>query len=724
MEIKNFIKKKLIAKLMVMSLAVGGFCINQSLPAHATEVTPDNPSSGNKVIFSDSDYTVNGKNTKYDDSVSRVEGGHTDSGDANNNTLTIESGTVRNTSGEEYTFVNGGFTQNGNTNENTLIINNGTFYTWVEGGWSNSNGDALKNTITIKNGDFHAIVDGGYTVNGNASHNIVNIEGGTFHEGSLSGFGSYGIYGGYVSRSGDAIGNVINISGGKINGVIYSGYTKNGTTADNKINISGNPDLSNANIYAGRSDSGSTYGNSININTKNITAKNIGGFESLNYEFPSDLSNGDTILTLTNGSTDLSNTTININSAGGTDLHTGDTFTLLRNNNGITVSNVTNSGVISEGVSLDYGLSIPEIEGTTTSSSSSRSFIERNDEESSSINNLTKITAVVGELKGDGIKYPTEELVKPPVKSNIVLIDSGHDRIINWLPPEDDYKDIDIMEEDPKNDFKIFANTSFSSLKTKTGNGSFIRSRNGGMDIGFAKAVESSSGNKLYFAPLFDYGSGNYDSYLKDGIHGHGTSSYCAGGFIFRKMNKGSGFYYEASARYGRARSNFSSGDFLAGDTPVRVSYSVSAPIYAGHIHLGKIYPINRENTFQVYGHYFHTHQGGMDTTLSSGESYNFDSVDSGRLRVGVRLIRQTSNKKNRFYSGLAYQYEFTDDAVGHYKGYSTSKNDTKGSSGMIELGWQLKPSKKSPWMLDLNAVGWVGHQKGITCQAKIKKAF
>ena len=42
----------------------------------------------------------------------------------------------------------------------------------------------------------------------------------------------------------------------------------------------------------------------------------------------------------------------------------------------------------------------------------------------------------------------------------------------------------------------------------------------------------------------------------------------------------------------------------------------------------------------------------------------------------------------------------------------------------MLELGWQLKPSKKSHWMVDLGAVGWIGYQKGITCQAKIKKAF
>ena len=42
----------------------------------------------------------------------------------------------------------------------------------------------------------------------------------------------------------------------------------------------------------------------------------------------------------------------------------------------------------------------------------------------------------------------------------------------------------------------------------------------------------------------------------------------------------------------------------------------------------------------------------------------------------------------------------------------------------MLELGWQIKPTKGSPIMLDLGAVGWIGYQKGITCHAKFKKAF
>ena len=63
-------------------------------------------------------------------------------------------------------------------------------------------------------------------------------------------------------------------------------------------------------------------------------------------------------------------------------------------------------------------------------------------------------------------------------------------------------------------------------------------------------------------------------------------------------------------------------------------------------------------------------------------------------------------------------------DSVATYKGYSTPSAGKSGSSGMFEFGWQIKPIKNNPWMVDINTTGWIGHQKGITAMAKIKKSF
>ena len=46
------------------------------------------------------------------------------------------------------------------------------------------------------------------------------------------------------------------------------------------------------------------------------------------------------------------------------------------------------------------------------------------------------------------------------------------------------------------------------------------------------------------------------------------------------------------------------------------------------------------------------------------------------------------------------------------------------GASGMIEIGWLMRPLKDNPWTLDIHATGWIGMQQGVTAMAKVKKAF
>ena len=47
-----------------------------------------------------------------------------------------------------------------------------------------------------------------------------------------------------------------------------------------------------------------------------------------------------------------------------------------------------------------------------------------------------------------------------------------------------------------------------------------------------------------------------------------------------------------------------------------------------------------------------------------------------------------------------------------------------KGSSGLIELGWQVKPGKKSPMTIDVGVAGWVGKQRGITANVQANWTF
>ena len=144
---------------------------------------------------------------------------------------------------------------------------------------------------------------------------------------------------------------------------------------------------------------------------------------------------------------------------------------------------------------------------------------------------------------------------------------------------------------------------------------------------------------------------------------------------------------------------------------------------FSGHLKLGKAFRLNKNNLLDVYGIYSHAHQGGMSADLSSGEHYNFSSANSGRFRIGYRLSTRTS-KISRIYTGLAYQYEHASGITATYKDYKTPSAGDNGSSGMLEIGWIIKPLKVSPWAVDINTTGWVGHQRGVTAFAKIQKAF
>ena len=112
-----------------------------------------------------------------------------------------------------------------------------------------------------------------------------------------------------------------------------------------------------------------------------------------------------------------------------------------------------------------------------------------------------------------------------------------------------------------------------------------------------------------------------------------------------------------------------------------------------------------------------------MGANLSNGDHYQFSDADSGRFRIGYRLTTRTS-RISQIYTGLAYQYENATGVTATYKDYETPSAGESGSSGMIELGWIIKPLKALPWAVDINTTGWVGHQRGITAFAKVQKAF
>ena len=257
------------------------------------------------------------------------------------------------------------------TSGNTLTVNNNTAtYRDAYGGWTagtgtDATGDAANsstgNTVNLTSGTARNIY-GGFTSSdgGSATGNKVNISGGTVAP--ASGVGGT-VYGGYISSAtsaGDATGNRVTITGGSM-GDVYGGFTTGtGKTTGNTVNLG---DGTNA-MASGTSITGTlaggngadTTGNTLNI-YDSATAKNIRNFDTVHFKGNSPhIAAGDTLLTLTNGATNLDWKKIYVDDLDSvTASATGDhIFTLLKNTNTINLSNYSTTGTRGNIKSDDY----------------------------------------------------------------------------------------------------------------------------------------------------------------------------------------------------------------------------------------------------------------------------------------------------------------------------------------------------------------------------------
>ncbi|EFM22562.1 autotransporter outer membrane beta-barrel domain-containing protein [Selenomonas sp. oral taxon 149] len=260
--------------------------------------------------------------------------------------------------------------------------------------------------------------------------------------------------------------------------------------------------------------------------------------------------------------------------------------------------------------------------------------------------------------------------------------------------------------------YHLWAAQSGSAVRLNIG--SHVDAKGWNLNLGFARQ-KASERNTLTYGPFVEYGHGNYDSYLDDGTHGDGTASYIGAG-VMAKSAAESGSYIEGSVRVGRAKSDYT-GD-IAGR---HAGYDMSSTYYAAHIGIGQEKKLGN-GTIETYAKYFYTHQNGGSERLTSGDLYDFDDVDSHRLRVGARYTKQNGTGGS-FYTGLAYEYEFDGDARVSYAGYSTPTPTLKGGTGILELGYRFaRPGSNVSY--GLNLMGMTGKCRAITGSLQVNWAL
>ena len=264
-----------------------------------------------------------------------------------------------------------------------------------------------------------------------------------------------------------------------------------------------------------------------------------------------------------------------------------------------------------------------------------------------------------------------------------------------------------------------FFAASHSSLSHTTG--SYVDMRGYSMVVGLSRKINEPA-RQILIAPVVEYGRGNYDSYLDDGTHGWGDTSYLGLGLVCRTTYK-DGRFYEASLRGGRLQNDYTSYDYRFNGQKTHEQYDTSSVYYGIHLGIGREIGWAPRHKFTYYGKYFYTFNGSENYRLRNGQEYNNSSVQSHRLRLGIRDT-YAINEKNKAYAGLAWEHEFDGSAYAVYDGIRTESPTIKGDSYMLELGWVIKPYADDKLSFDVSATGWLGRQRGITGRVGINWMF
>ena len=629
--------------------------------------------------FKDADLTQGG-NTSGEFYAGQSEFGNSAVG----NKLTVTGGT-HDVIGGGHTAAPSAFAgaDQGDSRGNTVTLQNGTV-SGVYGGYvAGGNGDAKDNQVRIDGGSVANAVIGGYTAgSGNATGNTVTVTGGTV---------SGDIVGGYANVK-DASANIVDLGAVTVSGNVFGGRSGGaGTTNDNTIHLRGTQ--VSGTVTGGSAAAGT--GNTLAVHDFNTSVQDFSNVQNLHFYLPEETTgNSDrTMLRLGVQHKDIRGIHLGVGISGQQSaLQKGDIVSLMKvaANGALTTDEALDNDVSGmQGVSLKYQFALQKrstdelvaiVKDNAVMNEQTKSLVETRSAASAFLNGGADL------LSGMGMDAAETAAADGSNAAN-AAIRSGS--------------------------YEIWAAQGGSGERIETG--SYVDAKGWSLNVGFAKQDAIDKG-KLTYGPFVEYGRGSYDSYLDDGTHGDGSSSYIGGGFMVKATGADQS-YVEASLHAGRIKSDYS-GNISGTST----SYDASNNYMAGHIGLGRKFDLSGDAALEGYAKYFYSRQNGASATLITGEKYDFGSVTSSRVRLGMRYTKKLM-PRSEFYAGLAWEYEFDGDATATYEGYATPSPSLKGGSGMLELGYRFTP-KGSSVSYGVNLTGWQGKRKGITGGAHVSWAF
>lgn len=705
--------RRSLGRKILCSILAAGICGSASLALAANSggediVIDDLPTyagnngtgSNNEVYFDD-----NTKDYKY------VIGGFVDNDGFTKNNSVIVSGSTIGISGE----VNGGCVYgNGSADINSVIINSSTIdrFSMVNGGYVYGNGSAENNSVAIRDSVVVGTVNGGYirdnTEQSSANNNDVIIDDSDI-------FGS--VNGGYINSnksSGSANNNTVIISNSNITassmfGAVKGGYVEGSGSADDNKLIIVNSKLVGG-VYGGyvNENGDSASRNSVVIVDSTVSGIVVGGYaESKNAANTNN--NSVTIV----GNSDLTNAVLFGTNEDGQTENTliidgwSGTVKSINNFNSIKIESLAGGLNLKEGEKFDFV--------TVTESNSISGTIENADVIGIKAGVALEVDGTLG-IDGNNINIDVEHIRAQEQTAITTEARAGGTAFVNQ-GAEVVADNLNMLSQSAEG-INTFATVSGNNSKYDTGSYADINGWNSIIGIASTKEIGS---DKLNYGAFFENGSGNYNTYNEiggAGFRGDGNVLYNGGGVMVR-LDKENGFYTEAAVRAGSVKNeagkNLSEGQHT-------YDYETENAYYGGHIGIGKIFKLDNGKAWDVYGKYFHMHHEG-DSVEIAGDTFDFASVDSNKLRIGARFSEQQGEKLTSYY-GLAWDYEFSGDVSGTAAGYDMHSPSLEGSTVIGEVGFRYTPGKESPWSFDAKLRGYVGQQEGISGNVQAVYSF
>ena len=460
-------------------------------------------------------------------------------------------------------------------------------------------------------------------------------------------------------------------SGGKVyiegdyDGIIYAGFSENGTTSDNTIYIGDGTKASSLQL-AGSNQTSS--GATLAVTGNGSALESIERFDTITFDNVA--FTGDAALSVTNA--DLTGTSLTVNSlAGGQQYKLGDSVNLLSSANKIegTAKNISTGPItIPAGLAQQLTLSTAQTD-----------------------NNISLTVMSVG-------LTPQANMLVENHAASAAFLNQGMDLINDSL---------DVLGRDGTYGVKTFAAVQGNRSSYDVADDLKI---NGWSVIAGFGAENEHKGGDFAWGVFYENGSGNYRTYNtfnNEFFRGDGSMVYNGGGIAARYENA-KGVYTEGSLRAGMLKNEMDNA--LRDASGASYGYDSESTYYGAHIGVGQIFELSENTDLDVYGKFFHTYVDG-DTVTIGNDVFDFDSITSDRLRVGARVTKQQA-KVNTYY-GLAYEYEFNGDADMKAAGIKADTQSFGGGTGIAELGFNYQPGTDSPWNFDLNLRGYVGERQG-----------